>query len=191
MHNISESADHTPPPALGKKTYSSSRSAHNTKRSRAWRNSIAQKHNEGKKVRSRLLEHLPETAQLLWHTLQDREAVEKLLAHFGGTSVRIPQKRLPESDSEIMQLIGAEHMKKLMRVFGGTVLYIPQCKKILSPKQRRQLVATYSRLLAEGESAFTAVQKLARQHQISERWVRHIVNSPLQHLPPPQTHYLQ
>ena len=126
------------------------------------------------------LSTLPASLQEIWAALHDIAQVEKLVSAFGGSTLRIPAQHMPPPNAALRRVIGKEALFKLMQHFGGTLLYVPQCRRFFTQHKHTMIRHEYSRCLANGSSAFAAEQMLALKHNLSNRWVRSIVNNKIQ-----------
>lgn len=122
---------------------------------------------------------LPSSVQELVRVIGLTAAL-KLVEHYGGTSFIVPQglRRDGQAAYEaIAEIIGYKEMAAFAAHYrGDDVLYIPCCKAALRAVRNRLIRADFDAYTIE-ESATRAVMKLARAHQMSDRWVWEIVNS--------------
>ena len=103
------------------------------------------------------------------HTLQ-------LVVTLGGVELAIPTG---EQDSDRKQLlidaIGKQATTTLMRYYGGAKLYIPRCQKFLRTQRNARFRAAVDMAMMDGTSQTLAIQQLAPQFGISQRWGHHIL----------------
>lgn len=103
------------------------------------------------------------------HTLQ-------LVKKLGGVELAIPTG---EQDSDRKRLlvaaIGSQAAATMMYYYGGDKLYIPRCQRFLLAQRNARFRAAVDMAMMEGTSQTLAIQQLATQFGISQRWGHHIL----------------
>ncbi len=128
---------------------------------------------------------LPDTAQLLYTVLGDKEVLHELLQHFGGHTLRIPTRWPPHGEAlestkhPLRQVLEPKHMQNMVRHFGGTEVYIPKCNKYLCHIRNTTIVTAFCTATRNGTSSGQAVQALAKQYQLSDRRIWGILKETL------------
>lgn len=74
---------------------------------------------------------------------------------------------LPEDLAEIAELIGLEALLRLVELRGGEPLYLPKRERLAIAARDRAIVTEF-----RGGSSFS---ELARNHRLTERWIRIII----------------
>jgi hypothetical protein len=93
-----------------------------------------------------------------------REALESLIKTCGGLEIRIP-KTLPKQGPLADLPLPAQ--EALIRYAGGDVLYVPKAEHLRVRRRNEAIRKAYD----VGER----VQDLARQYNLSERWIYNIL----------------
>lgn len=122
------------------------------------------------------LSRLPAVARELAEVTGPRNAM-RLVEAFGGTTFPVPKRetRLGELRfAALASVIGREAAEALVKRFGGTDLYIPRCADALRGARDAAICREYDELVAS-MSGNEAVQRLARQHQLSDRHIFNIL----------------
>lgn len=96
-------------------------------------------------------------------------AALRLVQTRGGTLLRVPvawREHSPARDA-LVELIGEPAAAALIAAYPGQRLAIPRCAQALRDERDARIIAAYS--------AGVAVSTLARQHQLTERQIRHLL----------------
>lgn len=93
-------------------------------------------------------------------------ATLRLVERFGGVPVYIPQAIPP--DHHLVVLLGRKEAGALADLYGGEDIAIPKCLRYLVDQRNQEIREKYT----EGVSA----PRLARDYDLTERWVRRIVS---------------
>ena len=131
-----------------------------------------------------VLPHLPENARLLWHALQDMNMLWRVLRTCGGQSLRIP-RRMPAEQSPLYRALGGQILARLLPWLGGTSIYVPRCEALLCKLRQYEIITTFSRQTAQGQSSTAAVALLARRHGLSDRRIWQILKKSIAAPPQP------
>lgn len=122
---------------------------------------------------------LPEIAQLI-ATLVGLPKALKLIETWGGTTFPVSKNKRREGQiryEALAEVVGIEGADRLTQHFGGEVLSIPRCAVAMREVRDRMLRAEFDVLTRE-HPAGHAVNQLARQYQLTERWVWMILKKP-------------
>lgn len=122
------------------------------------------------------LSQLPAVARELAEVIGLRNAM-RLVEAFGGTTFPVPKRetRLGELRfATLASVIGVEAADALVKRFGGTDLYIPRCVDALRGARDAAIIREYEEI-TKTASGNEAVQRLARQHQLSDRHIFNIL----------------
>lgn len=122
------------------------------------------------------LSQLPAVARELAEVIGMRNAM-RLVDAFGGTTFPVPKRETKLGElrfATLASVIGPEAADALVKRFGGTDLYIPRCVEALRGARDAAICAEYDRLV-QTMSGNEAVQRLARQHQLSDRHIFNIL----------------
>ena len=123
-----------------------------------------------------LVPALPEGARLLWRILDNLGQFKRVLAEFGGLSLRIPAA-LPPANHPLRRRLGAGCLAKLVAALGGTELYVPSCQGVLCRLRQREIISAFSRAASKGQSSVSAVAMLAGRYGLSDRRIWQILKT--------------
>lgn len=123
-----------------------------------------------------LLPHLPEGARLLWRALGDMRLVRRVLAEYGGRTLRVPVAVPPEGHA-LRHRLGLRALTRLCAALGGTEVYVPTCGGLLSRLRQQEIIRAFSRATARGMSSVTAVAALAGRYSLSDRRIWQILKT--------------
>lgn len=123
-----------------------------------------------------LLPHLPEGARLLWRALGDMCLLRRVLAEYGGRTLRIPVAVPPEGHA-LRRRLGARCLGKLCAALGGTEVYVPTCGGLRSRLRQQEIIRAFSRATAGGMSSVNAVAALAGRYSLSDRRIWQILKT--------------
>lgn len=96
-----------------------------------------------------------------------------LVKGMGGVDFAVPcglSRNGSEREQRLVDAIGIEAAKKFMRIFGGERLYIPQCEQLLRAERNRRFCECIDAAIDTGMTQTNAVQKLAYEFGLSERY---------------------
>lgn len=122
------------------------------------------------------LSHLPAVAQDLALVIGLRNTM-RLVEAFGGTTFPVPKRETKLGElrfATLASVIGAEAAEALVRRYGGTDLYFPRCVDALRRLRDASIIREYEEI-TKTASGNEAVQRLARQHQLSDRHIFNIL----------------
>lgn len=130
-----------------------------------------------------LLQLLPPSTQLLVHLI-GAAATVRLTHAWGGRTWKFTAGKIAAGQRKVEQLVemvGEREAAVLTQHFGiGSELYVPWCDEAMRALRDAALVTDFDRLTgAEGYSERAAVETLAGQFQLSDRWVRTILKQPV------------
>ena len=94
------------------------------------------------------------------------DAAIKLVAHYGGTRLYVPDALVEQSP--LMILVGRKAAERLINTYRGDVLWIPRCLVALRAIRDRAITARHR----AGEKA----DALAREFNLTDRAVWHIIS---------------
>ncbi|MDE7240775.1 Mor transcription activator family protein [Desulfovibrio sp.] len=123
-----------------------------------------------------LLPHLPEGARLLWRALGDMRLLRRVLAEYGGRTLRIPVAVPPEGHA-LRRRLGPRALTRLCAALGGTEVYVPTCGGLLSRLRQQEIIRAFSRATAAGMSSVSAVAALAGRYSLSDRRIWQILKT--------------
>lgn len=126
-----------------------------------------------------LLPHLPEGARLLWRVLGDLRLLRRVLAEYGGRTLRIPVAVPPEGHA-LRRRLGVRCLSRLTAGLGGTEVYVPTCGGLLSRLRQQEIIRAFSRATAQGMSSVNAVAALAGRYSLSDRRIWQILKTTAQ-----------
>lgn len=101
--------------------------------------------------------------------------VEKL----GGTTWRVAEGKNDDGKKQrqaLANLVGEAIESELHRHYAGADLYVARCRLLIIDLRDAAIHQEFERLIREGISARAVVARLARQYQLSDRWVWEILN---------------
>lgn len=99
------------------------------------------------------------------------EASIKLVQTFGGLDIHVPVGKLESGNlARLNETIGELAAAALMSVYGGARLYIPKCDAALIALRNQRFCQAVEAAVAMGESKKAAIQTLAIEFGITERW---------------------
>lgn len=122
------------------------------------------------------LPHLPDSVRRLWTVLGDMRRLWRVLAAYGGRTLRIPCA-LPPASHALRRRLGAACLRRLVAAFGGTEIYVPTCGRVLARVRQREIIMEFSHATARGVSSVTAVARLAARHDLSDRRIWQILKT--------------
>lgn len=123
-----------------------------------------------------LLPHLPEGARLLWRALGDLRLLRRVLAEYGGRTLRVPVT-VPPGDHALRRRLGLRALTRLCAALGGTEVYVPTCGGLRSRLRQQEIIRAFSRATAGGMSSVTAVAALAGRYSLSDRRIWQILKT--------------
>lgn len=123
-----------------------------------------------------LLPHLPEGARLLWRALGDLRLLRRVLAEYGGRTLRVPVAVPPEGHA-LRRRLGLRALTRLCAALGGTEVYVPTCGGLLSRLRQQEIIRAFSRATASGMSSVNAVAALAGRYSLSDRRIWQILKT--------------
>lgn len=128
------------------------------------------------RVWEELLPHLPDSVRRLWTALGDMRQLWRVLAAYGGRTLRVPCA-LPPASHALRRRLGAACLRRLVAAFGGTEIYVPTCGRLLARVRQREIIMEFSHATARGMSSVTAVARLAARHDLSDRRIWQILKT--------------
>ncbi len=128
------------------------------------------------RVWEELLPHLPESVRRIWTALGDMRQLWRVLAAYGGRTLRIPCV-LPPARHALRRRLGAACLRGLVAAFGGTELYVPTCGRLLARLRQREIITEFNHATSRGVSSVTAVARLAARHDLSDRRIWQILKT--------------
>ena len=123
-----------------------------------------------------LLPHLPEGARQLWAALDDLDRFKRVLAEYGGRTLRIPVS-VPGPGHRLRHSLGAACTARLVARYGGTELYVPTCRAVLGRLRQQEIIRDFSRAAGRGMSSVNAVAALAGRYGLSDRRIWQILKT--------------
>lgn len=126
-----------------------------------------------------LLPHLPEGARLLWRALGDLRLLRRVLAEYGGRTLRVPVA-VPSEGHALRRRLGLRCLTRLCAALGGTEVYVPTCGGLLSRLRQQEIIRAFSRATAGGMSSVNAVAALAGRYSLSDRRIWQILKTTAQ-----------
>lgn len=123
-----------------------------------------------------LLPHLPEGARLLWRALGDLRLLRRVLAEYGGRTLRVPVA-VPPQGHPLRRRLGVRCLSGLCAALGGTEVYVPTCGALLSRLRQQEIIRAFSRATADGMSSVGAVAALAGRYSLSDRRIWQILKT--------------
>lgn len=123
-----------------------------------------------------LLPHLPEGARQLWTALGDLDRFKRVLAAWGGRTLRIPAS-VPPPGHRLCRSLGAACTARLVARYGGTELYVPTCRAVLGRLRQQEIIRDFSRAAGRGMSSVNAVAALAGRYGLSDRRIWQILKT--------------
>lgn len=118
---------------------------------------------------------LPETFTQLVTVIGFLPAFQ-LVQRLGGTSIPLGAKTVLHFS--LTEIMGEDLATRLETAFKGQrKLYIPKCDQVIR-QLRNQLIRTQfdDATIHEKQSAMSVVKRLAREYQMTERWIWEILN---------------
>lgn len=123
-----------------------------------------------------LLPHLPEGARLLGRALGDMRLLRRVLAEYGGRTLRVPVAVPPEGHA-LRRRLGLRALTRLCAALGGTEVYVPTCGGLLARLRQQEIIRAFSRATAGGMSSVNAVAALAGRYSLSDRRIWQILKT--------------
>ena len=123
-----------------------------------------------------LLPHLPEGARLVWRALGDMRLLRRVLAEYGGRTLRVPVAVPPEGHV-LRRRLGVRCLTRLCAALGGTEVYVPTCGGLLARLRQQEIIRAFSRATAGGMSSVNAVAVLAGRYSLSDRRIWQILKT--------------
>lgn len=131
-------------------------------------------------------EALYEVAELLPPSVVDIvntigiEPTLRLVTALGGTSYDFPVGVADSPRLRVLQdILAPDEIGRLFAVYGGARYYIPRCEAALRELRNRQFRHAVEAMVArDGISQKLAIQQLAPQYDITERWAYEILKPP-------------
>lgn len=123
-----------------------------------------------------LLPLLPEGARLIWRALGDLRLLRRVLAEYGGRTLRVPAAVPPEGHV-LRRRLGLRCLAGLCAALGGTEVYVPTCGALLSRLRQQEIIREFSRATARGASSVSAVAALAGRYGLSDRRIWQILKT--------------
>ena len=108
---------------------------------------------------------LPESLQTIVE-LTDWTTMVALVEAYGGCQIHFPPSCNVSEQHEIAKIIGVENLRKLVRYFGAELIYVAQATYVKAVRDQ----------MIYEESKNKTNSQLAREHGISERWIRSIIS---------------
>ena len=98
----------------------------------------------------------------------------------GGTSYDFPVGVVDSPRLRVLQdILAPDEIDRLLAVYGGARYYIPRCEAALRELRNRQFRHAVEAMVArDGISQKLAIQQLAPQYDITERWAYEILKPP-------------
>lgn len=124
---------------------------------------------------------LPRLAQELVRLIGYNAAME-LIRHFGGQRIRFAKTEGSAAFEAVAEIVGPHAALVLSTAYGGEEQYIAKCFQAMKGLERRQIVARFEALSADGLGSRAACNALAGEFGKSYRQIEIIVNSPLPEL---------
>ena len=140
------------------------------------RSARAQDTDEEARQWEELVPHLPEGARQLWTALDDLDRFKRVLAEYGGRTLRIPAS-VPPPGHLLRQSLGAACTERLVARYGGTELYVPTCRAVLGRLRQQEIIRDFSRAAGRGMSSVNAVAALAGRYGLSDRRIWQILKT--------------
>lgn len=123
-----------------------------------------------------LVPHLPEGARLLWSALGDVRQFRRVLAEYGGRTLRIPAA-VPKPAHPLRRRLGVQCLARLVAALGGTELYVPSCRGLLGRLRQQEIIRAFSHASARGQSSVATVAALAGRYGLSDRRIWQILKT--------------
>lgn len=131
---------------------------------------------EEQRAWAELLPHLPEGGRLLWQALGDVGQFRRVLAEYGGRTLRVPAA-LPAAGHPLRRRLGAQCLRRLVASLGGTEVYVPTCRALHTRLRQQEIIREFSRETARGKSSVSAVAALAGKYALSDRRIWQILKT--------------
>lgn len=105
------------------------------------------------------------------------EAWAQLRGRFGGLEIAVPTRagRKGEHAAVLRDVVGQAAFDAMVREAGGTKLYIPKDLRRSVRERNAAIMRTYLRMKADGSSSRSAVQRLSRGYDVTERHIYGII----------------
>jgi hypothetical protein len=119
---------------------------------------------------------LPESLQTIVE-LTNWSTMVALVESYGGCQIHFPPSCNVSEEHEIAKIIGVDNLRKLVRYFDAETIYIASATYVKTIRDQQ--------IYAEARARTKTNSHLAREHGVSERWIRNIISqghSPKQYL---------
>ncbi len=111
------------------------------------------------------------TADLMISLLGMDKAV-LLFQQYGGSHVYIPKHlEMGEQAQKFKTLLGDESAQLLMTTYGGEKIYMPKAVHLSVCERNKKIQQAFDEALKKFKYRSQAVQSVAKQFNITERWV--------------------
>ncbi|HEJ2930291.1 TPA: hypothetical protein SL238_002003 [Pseudomonas aeruginosa] len=109
-----------------------------------------------------------------------------VVEQLGGTSWRIAEGRARRGEARraaLAELVGSDIEEQLHTHYRGEEIYVARCHKALVRWRDLEIVERFEQGLRDGQTARSLLSDLARQYNLSDRWIWEIVNRPSEPAP--------
>ncbi|MDF5921437.1 Mor transcription activator family protein [Pseudomonas aeruginosa] len=113
-----------------------------------------------------------------------------VVEQLGGTSWRIAEGRARRGEARraaLAELVGSDIEEQLHAHYRGEEIYVARCHKALVRWRDLEIVERFEQGLRDGQTARSLLSDLARQYNLSDRWIWEIVNRPSEPAPQQST----
>lgn len=115
-----------------------------------------------------------ERQSMLAHYLGD-EAAEIVVQEAGGWNLRVPVESRGAEYERLSAKLGEEITEKIIQAFGGELLYIPVNLQARIIVRNKKIKAKFEQLVNQGGMRTHVIQKIAKEHKLTERHIRRIL----------------
>lgn len=113
------------------------------------------------------------TVKMLISLIGEAAALRMMdVKNFGGGRFDFPKSEVglgAQTFAALAEVVGMANAQRLCKHFGGECLYIPNLSNHYREERNRRIVTAYN--------AGSTVRELMREHEISDRWVHHILKT--------------
>lgn len=110
---------------------------------------------------------LPESLRTIVE-LTDWSTMVALVQAYGGCQIHFPPSCNVTSEHDIARVIGEENLRKLVRYFDAETIYVAHLSYVKAVRDQK--------IYAEARAGNKSNTELAREHGVSERWIRYIIS---------------
>lgn len=95
-----------------------------------------------------------------------------LFREYGGIHVYIPKHfEASEQAQNFKNLLGDESAQALMKIYGGEKIYMPKAVHLSVCERNKKIQQAFDEALKKFKYRSQAIQSVAKQFDITERWV--------------------